>query len=199
MPDLESQLTRWQTAGLIDPATAARIRDHEAAFHAGQKKPAGLQWQSIVALIFGAMLLAAGVILFVNAHWDQISPAARFALVLGMVAVFHLAGALTRPYSYALSTTIHAVGTASTGAAIALVGQIFNIEEHWPAAILMWAIAAAAGWALLRDQAQQCLTLLLFPAWLFSEWDYSSTHHHGGEVYLARMIATWGALYLTFG
>ena len=46
-----------------------------------------------------------------------------------------------------MSTALHAVGTIATGAAIALVGQIFNIEEHWPAAILLWAIAALAGWA----------------------------------------------------
>ena len=197
MPDLESQLTRWLSAGVIDPDTAARIRAHEAAHQAEQKKPAGLQWQAIVALILGAMLLAAGVILFVNAHWDEVSPLVRFALVLSMVAAFHLAGGLTRQHSLPLSTCLHAVGTLTTGAAIALVGQIFNIEEHWPAAILLWAIAAAAGWALLRDQAQQILTLLLFPAWLFSEWSYYTGNHQGGEVYLARMIATWATLYLT--
>jgi uncharacterized membrane protein len=198
MPDIESYLTRWLAADVVDSATATRIRAYEADFQSAQKRPAGLQWQSIVALILGAMLLAAGVILFVNAHWDEIGQLARFALVLGMVTVFHLAGGIVRQYSNALSTTFHAIGTVSTGAAIALVGQIFNIEEHWPAAILMWAIAAAFGWALLRDQAQQILTLLLFPAWLFSEWEYYTGNHHGGEVYLARMIATWAALYLTF-
>ncbi len=89
-----------------------------------------------------------------------------------MVAVFHLAGAIARQKYHALSTALHAVGTISTGAAIALVGQIFNIQEHWPAAILLWAIAALAGWMLLRDQAQQTLTLLLVPAWLICEWSY---------------------------
>ena len=197
MPDLESQLTRWQTTGIIDPATAARIRTFEAEHIIAQEKPAGLQWQAIVALILGAMLLAAGVVLFVNAHWDEVSPLIRFALVLSMVAAFHLAGGVTRQHSLPLSSCLHAVGTLTTGAAIALVGQIFNIEEHWPAAILLWAIAAAAGWALLHDQAQQILTLLLVPAWLFSEWSYSTDNHHGGTVYLARMIATWATLYIT--
>ena len=135
-----------------------------------QEKPGGLRWQGMVALILGAILLACGVALFVSAHWDEIGPGARFAIVIAMVAVFHLAGGLVRKSFLGLSTTLHAVGTLSTGAAIALVGQIFNIQEHWPAAVLMWALAALAGWMLLRDQAQQTLTLLLFPAWISPSW-----------------------------
>jgi uncharacterized membrane protein len=90
------------------------------------------------------------------------------------------------------------VGTVSTGAAIALVGQIFNIEEHWPAAVLLWAIAALAGWALLRDEAQQILTLLLFPAWILSELSFAADGHIGEEAYQGRFLIVWAVLYLTF-
>jgi uncharacterized membrane protein len=90
------------------------------------------------------------------------------------------------------------VGTVSTGAAIALVGQIFNIQEHWPAAVLLWAIAAAAGWILLQDEAQQTLTLLLFPAWIVAEFSYSAEGHIGEFVYLGRFLIVWAVLYLTF-
>jgi uncharacterized membrane protein len=196
MTDPESYITRWQTAGIIDADVAGRIRAFEAAYQSEQKKPAGLRWQGIVALTLGAILLACGVVLFVNAHWDQISPLSRFVLVLGMVSVFHLGGAVARQDFRSLSTALHAVGTISTGAAIALVGQIFNIQEHWPAAILMWAIAALAGWALLRDEAQQTLTLLLFPAWIICEWSYSAQGHIGEYVYIGRILVTWGVLYL---
>ena len=104
--------------------------------------------------------------LFVSAHWDELGPFARFMLVVAVVAIIHLAGAATRDKFHALSTALHAVGTLSIGAAIALVGQIFNLQEHWPSAVLLWALAALAGWALLRDQAQQTLALLLIPAWI---------------------------------
>jgi len=90
------------------------------------------------------------------------------------------------------------VGTISTGAAIALVGQIFNIQEHWPAAVLLWAVAAFAGWALLRDQAQQTLALLLFPAWIFCELSYRMEGHIGDNVYMGRLCFLWATLYLTF-
>jgi uncharacterized membrane protein len=194
MADFDSLLNRWQSAGVLDSATAAQIR----AWESRQIKPMGLRWQGLVALILGAILLACGVVLFVSAHWDKIGPGWRFALVLAMVAAFHLAGGLARSRFRSLSTALHAVGTVSTGAAIALVGQIFNIQEHWPAAVLLWAVAALAGWILLGDEAQQVLTLLLVPAWIFAEFAFAAENHIGGEVYLARFLLVWAVLYLTF-
>lgn len=193
MADLESLLNRWQTAGVLDGQTVERILKWELE----QKRPAGLRWEGRVALILGASLLAAGVVLFVSAHWDQLGTAARLALVFGMVAVFHVGGGAVRQSYRGLSTALHAVGTVSTGAAIALVGQIFHIQEHWPAAILLWALAALAGWALLHDEAQETLAFLLVPAWLFSEIAYATAFHSEQGAYLGRFLFVWGVLYLT--
>jgi uncharacterized membrane protein len=193
MADLDALLNRWQKAGVLDAEAARRIR----AFELELTRPAGLRWQGIVALILGAILLGCGVVLFVSAHWDDMGPGLRYALVVAMVAVFHLGGAWAREHFHGLSTALHAVGTVATGAAIALVGQIFNIQEHWPAAILLWAIAAAAGWILLQDEAQQILTLLLFPAWILSEFSFAAEGHIGEEVYIGRFLIVWSILYLT--
>ena len=208
MNDHELLLKRWQSAGVLDAEAAARIRAWEStqATTVGSAAPdarkeaqaEGMAWQGRVALILGGILLASGVILFVSAHWDQLGEGMRYLLVMAMVAVFHLGGAIARQKYKALSTTLHAVGTILTGGAIALVGQIFNIQEHWPAAVLMWAIAALLGWILLRDQAQQTLTLLLFPAWLMCEWTNAAENHIGQESYIGRMLFVWAILYLTF-
>ncbi|MGP8174703.1 MAG: DUF2157 domain-containing protein, partial [Terracidiphilus sp.] len=187
-------LNRWQSAGVLDAEAAGRIRAYESQ----QTRHAGLRWQGMVALILGAILLACGVVLFVSAHWDEMGPGWRFAVVLAMVAVFHLGGGWTHNRFRGLSTALHAVGTVSTGAAIALVGQIFNIQEHWPAAVLLWAIAALAGWILLHDEAQQTLTLLLFPAWILSELSVAAEGHIGEIVYQGRFLVVWAVLYLTF-
>lgn len=193
MADIEGLLKRWKSAGILEGDAADRIR----AWESGQKRPSGLHWQGIVALILGGILLASGVILFVSAHWDDISAGMRFALVVTMVAVFHLSGAIAREKYHGLSTALHAVGTVSTGAAIALVGQIFNIQEHWPAAILLWAIAALAGWALLHDEAQQTLALLLVPAWIFCELQFATERHIGQGAYLGRFLFVWAIFYFT--
>jgi uncharacterized membrane protein len=194
MADFESLINRWQKAGILDAGVAERI----CAWESEQKHHHGLHWQGLVALILGAILLACGVALFVSAHWDQIGPGARFAVVLAMVSLFHLGGALTRKSYHGLGIALHAVGTLSTGAAIALVGQIFNIQEHWPAAVLMWAIAALFGWMLLHDEAQQTLSLLLVPAWIVSEFSYAADGHIGQDVYIGRFLVVWAVLYLTF-
>ncbi|MGA2634077.1 MAG: DUF2157 domain-containing protein [Terracidiphilus sp.] len=196
MADIDALLTRWQTAGVLNAEAADRIRAFEGE-SATTDRHAGLRWQGMVALILGAILLACGVVLFVSAHWDELGPGARYALVMGMVAVFHLGGAWARKDFRGLSTALHAVGTISTGAAIALVGQIFNIQEHWPTAILLWAVAALAGWVLLQDEAQQTLTFLLFPAWMLSEFSYHAQGHIGENAYIGRFLVVWAVLYLT--
>jgi uncharacterized membrane protein len=194
MPDFESLLNRWQAAEILDAGSADRIR----AWEAEQENPAGLRWQGLAALILGAILLACGVVLLVSARWNDISPGARFAVVLGMVALFHLGGGWTRKTFRSLSTALHAVGTVSTGVAIALAGQIFNIQDHWPAAVLLWALAALVGWILLHDEAQKTLTLLFVPAWMFSELAFHAQDHIGANVFTGRFLLVWAVLDLTF-
>src|ERR1039458_9651259 len=115
MADIESLLNRWQTAGALDAEAAARIR----AFEEKQEKPSGLRCQGVVALILGPILLACGFALLVSAPWDELGPAAPYAIVIAMVAVFHLAAGIARKGFQRLSPALHAVGTISTGAAIA--------------------------------------------------------------------------------
>jgi uncharacterized membrane protein len=193
MQTFERYLSRWRRVGLIDEATESSIRNYERA----EAQPSGRRWQVILALLMGGILLGAGVLLFVAAHWEDVSPGWRLAMVLSMLAMFHVAGVVAQERFAGFATTMHALGTIATGAAIALVGQIFNMQEHWPAAVMLWALSALAGWWLLGDQFQQTLALLLLPAWLISEWIYRASVYDGSNVYLTRMIAVLAAVYLT--
>src|SRR6516162_1718162 len=114
--ELEGQVERWVAAGLIDGEARARI----LAYEQKQERHGTLQWPVFLALAFGGILLAAGATLFVAAHWGQLSPGTRFALVLLMVSVFHAGGALAAGRFGALATTMHGLGTAVLGAAIFL-------------------------------------------------------------------------------
>jgi len=164
---LEKQLERWVSAGVVDAGTAGRIR----TFEDSQSSSERLRWPVLLAVALGGVLLCAGVLLFVAAHWDELSPAWRFTLVLILVALFPIAGALTEEQFSALSTTFYAIGTVCVGAGIFLTAQIFNLQEHWPSGILMWAIGALAGWLLLRHWTQAALLALLAPGWLVGEWE----------------------------
>ena len=193
MQTFERYLERWHNAGLLDETTESAIRQYEQS----QATPSGRRWQVVIALVLGGILLGAGVLLFVAAHWDDVSPLARLSLVMAMLAIFHVAGIASRERFSGFATTMHALGTVASGAAIALVGQIFNMQEHWPAAVMLWAICALAGWWLLGDEFQQTLALLLVPVWLMCEWTYRANVYNGSDVFLFRMIAVLAAVYLT--
>jgi uncharacterized membrane protein len=66
----QSTLERWQNAGLLDPATVARIQ----AFEGSNEKPGQLRWPVLIAVGFGALMLGAGVLLFVAAHVTEYLP-----------------------------------------------------------------------------------------------------------------------------
>jgi len=190
--DWESRLQCWTVAGVVEAATASRFRDWERE-HA---PPQGLRWPIWIALAFGALLLGAGVLLFVSAHWDELSPSQRMALVLAMVGAFHLGGAAAAGRFEWLSVALHSIGTVALGGGIALAGQIFNLAEHWPAAVLLWAVGAALAWALLRHWTQAALTAILVPYWLSGEW-WVRMHGNGND-YMVPIAAGICALSFTY-
>src|SRR5450432_3432766 len=107
MEDPERYVTRWQTAGFLNQETVSAILSWEQA----HKKPSGRQWQVLVALILGGILLGAGVLLFVAAHWDSASPLTRTTIVLAMLIFFHGFGIAVHEIFPSLATAMHAVGT----------------------------------------------------------------------------------------
>jgi uncharacterized membrane protein len=163
---LQKNLDRWIAAGILDAATAGRIRSFEETRGPGER----LRWPVLLALALGGLLLGAGVLLFVAAHWDALTPGSRFALVLLMVAAFPVGGALTSEKFPALSTTFHAIGTVCLGAGIFLAAQIFNLEANWTNGILLWAFGALIGWLLLKKWPHAALLAVLVPTWLAGLW-----------------------------
>lgn len=189
----ENDLERWRENGIIDAATAERI----GAFEEQRAAAQGLSWPVRIAIAFGGLLLGAGVLLFVAAHWDELSPAIRFSLVLALVALFHGGAACMAQRFAVLATTGHAVGTVCLGAGIFLAGQIFHLQEHWPSGVLLWAMGAAIGFALLRHWPQAGLVALLIPAWLAGEWVEATRLFAGGERPMIEGLLLLAITYLT--
>jgi len=189
----ERYLERWMNAGLIDSRTAESVRTYET----GQAKARGFSWPVLLTITLGGIMLAAGILLFVAAHWDQLSPTERFALVLALVAVMHVGGATAATRFAILSTALHAVGTICLGAGIFLTGQLFHLQEHWPSGVMLWALGAGMAWALLRDWPQAALTALLAPSWLAGEWLEATGGWTGGGTILAAGLLMLAICYLT--
>jgi len=192
LQELEAHLKRWLEAGIIDLPMADRIRGYESS-QAPQRQS---NWMVVLAIAFGAVMLAAGVLLFVAAHWDELSPTQRFLLVLTMVAGFHLAAGLLIERLRALGIALHAVGTIALGAGIFLAGQIFNLQEHWPGGIMLWALGALISWFILQDTAQATLAAILIPAWIASELSVRYERFIGSETAVAEFVFMIAIFYL---
>jgi uncharacterized membrane protein len=159
------RIEEWRAAGIIDDATAERIRAWEAG-HA----PAHGSRLGRFAFGFGGLLLGAGILLFVAANWYVLSPWGRFATIAATVALLHVAASVARPRSTALATTLHAVGTAAFGGGVFLAGQTFNLAEQWPSGFLLWSVGAACALWLLRDWPHVLWVAVLGPLWLTAQW-----------------------------
>jgi uncharacterized membrane protein len=161
-------LERWRDAGLVDEATAERIRRWETEHAAPEGSRLGR-----LAFGFGGLLLASGLLLFVAANWQQLSPWGRFALFAVLVTALHLAAGAVQGRMPALATVLHAVGTAALGGGIFLAGQAFHLAERWPEGLLLWGLGAACALWYLRDWPHVLYVASLLPAWLVAEWSAS--------------------------
>ena len=122
VPAWDLHLQRWRDAGLIDDAAAASIVAWEQERLQGQPARAqpALTWPVRLLVLVGSLLLAAGVLLFVAAHWDQLSPLSRFGLLWLCTVAMHLGGHWFAQRLPVMSKGLHAVGTISLGAGVFL-------------------------------------------------------------------------------
>ncbi len=193
MADLEKRVQHWVDARLIDVVTAERILEFEKVGSKGK-----LRWQSILAISFGAVMLCAGILLFIAAHWAELSPGQRFTLVVIMVAVFHVIASLLNEKNSAIGAALHMAGTVCLGAGIYLAAQIFHLQEHWPNGVLLWAVGALLGWLILRQWPQALLAAVLLPWWVMGEW-FLATESYGDSPWniAAQGIVMLSLLYIS--
>ena len=167
---LSDQLRRWLQAELIDADVAEAIQRWEDS-QRSQSKHASVRHLTVpirLSILLGSLLLAAGLLLFVSAHWDPMPPVWRVSLLLFIVIALHVGGAWFAGRFQLMALGLHAVGTVAFGAGVFLCAQIFHLDVLWSFrwGLLLWSFGAAAGWMLLRQWPQLALLSLLLPGWI---------------------------------
>ena len=167
---LSDQLRRWLQAELIDADVAEAIQRWEDS-QLIQSKHSSVRHLAVpirLSILLGSLLLAAGLLLFVSAHWDQMPPLWRVSLLLFIVIALHAGGAWFSERFQLMALGLHAVGTVAFGAGVFLCAQIFHLDVLWSFrwGLLLWSFGAAAGWMLLRQWPQLALLSLLLPGWI---------------------------------
>jgi len=114
-----------------------------------------------------------------------------------MVAIFHIAAGLSASRVPVMGTGLHFAGSVALGAGVFLSGQIFNLQEHWPGGILLWAAGAVIAWLVLRQWPQALLASVQIPAWLCSEWSVATDRYQGAWQITAQAVALLAILYFS--
>lgn len=161
-PWLHREIDRWTEEKLVSPEQAEQLRRRYPL------ATGSFSWGLIVFATAGALVVGLGVILLLAYNWDGIPKAGKLALIFGAMIGAHAAGLawLRRDdWRARLGEALLVLGTMFFGAAIWLVAQIYNIDEHYPNGFLTWAAGALAlAWAV-RSTALGIVAVLLVGLW----------------------------------
>lgn len=152
----------------------------------------------VIISFVGAVLITAGVVLLISAHWNDIPAAVKIAAGMTLMLGAHAAGWWLRESRGQYPKTGEAlqfIGSACFLANIALIGQIYHIEARPPDAFLLWLLGIGALPWLLRSRAQFVLVLIALSAWFGCE-----INEHDSQIYLGNesQVIAYALLGLTF-
>lgn len=157
--DTESE--RWVAEQIVTPDQAARIRQLYAA-------PESSVWGLILFFGLGAIVIGLGVILLLAYNWADIPKFGKLALILVSLLAAHGGGYWFHGYPdwrQRLSEALFLLGTMLFGAAIWLIAQLYNIDEHYPNGFLLWAAGALALAWVLGSVPQGMVGAVLLAIW----------------------------------
>lgn len=163
---LEEAVDDWAGRGLINSATREQLRQDIAL-----RRPA--RSFGSIAILLGMICLAFGIMTFVAANWEEMSSLVRLTLVLsGMWAAWAGAIAFRLRGNEWLASTFVMLAAASFGAAIMLIGQIYNIQGDPKGAVWLWAAGALVAAVATRTSPALALAIMLFTLWAFIDPEF---------------------------
>ncbi len=165
------------------------------------KDDGGNKFLAIVSII-GAVLITAGIVLLISAHWNEIPRGVKIAAGILVMLGAHGGGWWLREVQGKYRQTgeaLHLAGSCLFLANIALLGQIYNLVSRPPNAFLLWWIGIAALPWLLRSKAQHVLLLLAFGVWFGLEVNDGSSWIHCESDRQMLLYALLGLVYLGAG
>ena len=158
---LGADLERWATSGAISvEQSGALIADARARADISRANPAA------IAAGLGAVLFGLGLITFIAANWGAMPKSARMLSALLVMWLIFAAAivALERKANW-LGQALVLAGALSIGAAVALVGQTYNIEGNAAGLFLLWSLGALG--AAIAFRSTPALILYVIVAFLW--------------------------------
>ncbi len=172
---LTRALLELRAAGVLDEATREAVADKLLPLVADD--PSGItspldsasrRPNILVAFLttMGAILIGAGLISFAAVNWDGMHRFTQLAWIGGGLALLQVGGRAVAGRAPLAGDALCAAGVLATGAAIALIGEIYQIQVETPLGMLfIWWAVNLPFLFLVRSSLVALIMCGLFAAW----------------------------------
>ena len=200
---LLDEARKWAGMGII---SKEQLRKIYSLYKSPQKAVEAKHFNivSIIA-IFGSLMIGAGIVLFFALNWSTIPKLVKVFSILAALVVSYYVG-----YTMKFSKTnfpnvggaLIFLGAIVFGAGIFLIGQIFNINSHWPNAFLYWTLGIVAFAYLTQSKPIMYLSLLTASVYVGSEtayWFYFLDRYYNISYAFFLIFLSLGVAYYMLG
>jgi len=182
---LAVELPGWVEDGIISPEQATQL---ERKYQLDRLVEESRETLLKTLFMFGAALIALGVVAFVAAHWELIPKHGKWILITLAMLGSHTAGYRlwkvknSSPY---LGHALIILGTLIFGADIALIGQIFHLPGEYYYGLLFWSLGTLAVGYAVQSTPHFLMALIASLCWFII---FARVPSHGA-IYLAVLPA----------
>ena len=160
---LVQDLDVWISRGWIAPGRRAEILGHV-------DEGGGFGLSGVLGLM-GAALIAAAMLSFVAANWQEMDKAARLGvLAAGLWGGFGLAAWAEARGLIAVREAALVAALGVYGASIWFVGQTYHLSGGTEDGLMLWTLGALAAGLLAGSQSAMTVGFLLAMAWMPVSW-----------------------------
>lgn len=182
---LKNEISSWQKKKIINEKQAVEIRELYKEEGSSEKK--------IVQVLgsLGAILVAAGMLLFVASNWEYLPKMVKLVILFGTTFATYYAGWKTSVIGKhpLWAKTLLFLASLFVGATIFLTAQIFNVNAnaHW--LILLWFLAIAPLGYLFDMGSIMLLAALVFSLWFVNYLaDNNAYNHSSFGIFLLLLV-----------
>jgi len=199
---LQAEVERWRQERLVGARHAAAIlRRYGLPTEALEQRWRLGRTVSILAIL-GAILVGVGIILLIASNRQEfdISRGAKVALIMGSAVLLYVVGYVLKyelPFPRVGGAIIF-LGAVFYGAAVFLMGQVYNVQANDPRLLLYWFIGVIPLAYVTRSSAVLALSLLVASAGLGMRAATWLEHTHPGELAAIRTISLYVILGVLF-
>ncbi|EAB6717933.1 DUF2157 domain-containing protein [Salmonella enterica subsp. enterica] len=189
---MQSDIRRWVADGLIDAATGERLSS-DVSRNPGR----AISFGGVLG-VMAAILLAAALLLFISANWQDMPRQARVGGLFALIFAAYIGGAMLiqrgRPM---FGEAFYLVGAAAFGGSIALIGQMYHLSGDETQAVLIWCLGTLLAAVGLRSAILTNAAVVLAVAWMAMramDWDGKVGFP---DAFLLLGAVIWAASYWT--